>query len=385
MRSVALLGATGSIGASTLDVIRQNPTEFRLIAVSAGSNISALLPILREFRPAYVAIAHSDDSTELTQLPYRPDIEFGARAIEKLAELNEADIVVAAIVGTAGLLPTYAAIRAGKKVLLANKESLVAAGEIMMNAAARYGAQIIPIDSEHSAIFQCLHGEPVVQPDVKKLWLTASGGPFRTRTSLVDVTPAEAIRHPKWNMGPKISVDSATLMNKGLEVIEAHWLFAMSVEQIGVIIHPQSVVHSFVEFIDGTVLAQLGAPDMRVPISFGMFWPRRSQVTAAKLDLQTLTTLEFAKPDTERFPCLDLAYEALRQGGLAPAMLNAANEQAVAAFLNGRIAFSDIPKLVNLALRCSSVSSAATLDDVLAADFEARAQTDLRIKSGGIH
>ena len=377
MRRVAVLGATGSIGTSALDVIARHPDELRATVLVAGSQVEALLELCRLHRPEDAAIA---DEAALPRLRdglreagLATRAHAGMSAITALAGDGGSDTVVAAIVGAAGLDSTLAAARAGKRLLLANKESLVLAGELVMAAARDHGARIIPIDSEHNAIFQCLPADGSCT-DVRRLVLTASGGPFRgrDRASLAEVTPAQAVAHPKWSMGPKISVDSATLMNKGLEVIEAHHLFGLPAARIDVLVHPQSLVHSLVEFIDGSTLAQLGLPDMRTALAVGLGWPRRIESGVGGLDLLTQGRLDFEAPDTDAFPCLALAFGALEAGGTAPAVLNAANEEAVSAFLQGRIGFLSIPALVEEALAALPARSAASLETLREADAGAR-------------
>ncbi len=385
MKRVAVLGATGSIGSSALDVIARHPDRLRVQTLAAGRNVEALIALCRTHRPAHAAIA--DDSAYaalrdgLRDAGLDTEAHAGMPAIDALAAEEGNDSVVAAIVGAAGLSSTLAAARAGKRLLLANKESLVLAGALLMAAARDAGAAIIPIDSEHNAIFQCLPNAEaragLKHAGLKRLQLTASGGPFRgrSRAELADVTPAQAVAHPKWSMGPKISVDSATLMNKGLEVIEAHHLFGVPGTHIDVLVHPQSLVHSLVEFIDGSLLAQLGLPDMRTALAVGFAWPERIASGVAGLDLLAHGRLDFEPPDLDAFPCLRLAYAALEAGGSAPATLNAANEEAVSAFLQGRIGFLSIPALVEEALQRMSHSNADSLDALLAADAAARTAT----------
>jgi len=380
MRRVAVLGATGSIGTSALDVIARHPDRMRAAVLAAGSKVDALLAACRVHRPDDAAIADEAawpalrDGLRAAGLATRAHA--GMDAITALAGDEATDTVVAAIVGAAGLDSTLAAARAGKRLLLANKESLVLAGELVVAAAREHGARIIPIDSEHNAIFQCLPADGACD-DVRRLVLTASGGPFRgrDRASLAAVTPAQAVAHPKWSMGPKISVDSATLMNKGLEVIEAHHLFGLPSARIDVLVHPQSLVHSLVEFIDGSTLAQLGLPDMRTALAVGLGWPRRIDSGVGGLDLLAQGRLDFEPPDTEAFPCLGLAFAALDAGGTAPAVLNAANEEAVSAFLQGRIGFLSIPALVEDALAALPAQPAASLATLREADALARDAT----------
>ena len=380
MQRVAVLGATGSIGTSALDVIARHPETMRASALAAGRQVEALLEACRRHRPDDAAIADEAALPRLCEGLREAGLSTrahgGMEAIAALAGDGGSDTVVAAIVGAAGLDSTLAAARSGKRLLLANKESLVLAGELVMAAAREHGARIIPIDSEHNAIFQCLPADGDCA-DVRRLVLTASGGPFRgrERASLAEVTPAQAVAHPKWSMGPKISVDSATLMNKGLEVIEAHHLFGLPANRIDVLVHPQSLVHSLVEFVDGSTLAQLGLPDMRTALAVGLGWPRRIASGVGGLDLLAQGRLDFEAPDTDAFPCLRLAFDALRAGGTAPAVLNAANEEAVSAFLQGRIGFLSIPALVEDALAALPARPAASLGALRDADALARAST----------
>lgn len=375
---IAIFGATGSIGASALDVIARHPDRYRATVLAAGNRVDALLKLCRVHRPEHAVIADAAGFSALRDgladagLPTRAHA--GMAAMEQLAGSDACDTVVAAIVGAAGLPSTLAAARAGKRLLLANKESLVLAGELLMREVAASGSTLVPIDSEHNAIFQCLPGGRCDE-GVARIILTASGGPFRgrDRQSLASVTPAQAVAHPKWSMGPKISVDSATLMNKGLEVIEAHHLFALPGERIDVLVHPQSLVHSLVEFVDGSTLAQLGLPDMRTTLAVGLAWPGRVASGVAGLDLVAQGgALTFEPPDLAAFPCLRLAFEALAAGGTAPATLNALNEEAVSAFLQGRIAFLDIPALAEDGLAALPATRAESLDVLRAADEAAR-------------
>jgi 1-deoxy-D-xylulose-5-phosphate reductoisomerase len=377
MRQVAVLGATGSIGASALDVIARHPERMRAGVLAAGRNVDALLALCVRHRPRHAVIAEATGFAALRDGLRAAGLDThahaGAAALEALVAGDACDTVVAAIVGAAGLPSTLAAARAGKRLLLANKESLVLAGELLTTAAAAGGATIVPIDSEHNAIFQCLP-DAAARTGLQRIVLTASGGPFRGRgrAELRAVTPGQAVAHPKWSMGPKISVDSATLMTKGLEVIEAHHLFGLPGARIGVLVHPQSIVHSLVEFVDGSTLAQLGLPDMRTALAVGLGWPERIASGVAGLDLLQHGRLEFEPPDLEAFPCLRLAYEALAAGGTAPATLNAVNEVAVSAFLQGRIGFLDIPALVEDALAAIATTPADSLETLLAADAAAR-------------
>ena len=379
LRNVAVLGATGSIGASALDVIARHPGRYRARVLAAGHNVDALVALCVAHRPDHAVIADEESYLRLrggladAGLPTQAHA--GTPALDALVSGPECDTVVAAIVGAAGLSSTLAAARAGKRLLLANKESLVLAGELVIAAARASGAQIVPIDSEHSAVFQCLRS---CQPEgVRRIVLTASGGPFRgwDRTRLATVTPAQAVAHPKWSMGPKISVDSATLMNKGLEVIEAHHLFGLPAGCIDVLVHPQSLVHALVEYVDGSTLAQLGLPDMRTALAVGLGWPQRIESGVSGLDLLAQGRLDFEAPDLDAFPCLRLAGQAMAAGGTAPAVLNAANEEAVSAFLQGRIGFLDIPALVGEALAALAAAPAGSLEALLAADTDARRLT----------
>jgi 1-deoxy-D-xylulose-5-phosphate reductoisomerase len=380
MRQVAVLGATGSIGASALDVIARHPDRLRANVLAAGRQVDGLLALCRTHRPDHAVIAdealYSTLRDGLHQAGLATQAHAGLRALDELAASEACDTVVAAIVGAAGLSSTLAAARAGKRLLLANKEALVLAGDLLMAAAQAGGATIIPIDSEHNAIFQCLSGCSDASA-LSGITLTASGGPFRgrSRAQLALVTPAQAVAHPKWSMGPKISVDSATLMNKGLEVIEAHHLFKMPGERIRVLVHPQSLVHSIVDFIDGSSLAQLGLPDMRTALAVGLGWPKRMTSGVGALDLLTQGgRLDFEAPDLDAFPCLALAFHALRAGGTAPAALNAANEEAVSAFLQGQMGFLSISDTVAATLDALPMQPADSLDTLLAADAQARLQ-----------
>lgn len=388
-RRVAVLGATGSIGASALDVIARHPDRLQASVLAAGTRVEALLELCRTHRPRHAVIASQAHYPALRDglraAGLATEAHFGDEALQALVAGDACDTVVAAIVGAAGLPSTLAAARAGKRLLLANKESLVLAGELLTRAAREGGALVVPIDSEHNAIFQCLstgdgRGE-TGDGGLRRIVLTASGGPFRgrSRDELAGVTPAQAVKHPKWSMGPKISVDSATLMNKGLEVIEAHHLFGLPGARIDVLVHPQSLVHSLVEFVDGSTLAQLGLPDMRTALAVGLGWPERIASGVAGLDLLQHGRLEFEPPDLDAFPCLRLAYQALAAGGTAAAVLNAANEEAVSSFLQGRTAFLGIPALVEECLAALPASPATSLDALLAADAAARAHARARI------
>ena len=376
-RKLAILGATGSVGKSTLDLVERNPERFEVVAVTAATNATALAEIARRTRAKLAVVA---DETRL------PELQAGlagsdcraAAGQEALIEAaaGEAELVIAAIVGCAGLSPVMAAVEAGRTVALANKEALVTAGALMTKAAAANGATLLPVDSEHNAIFQCIACSR--NEDVSKIILTASGGPFRTATAeaIAAATPAQAVAHPNWSMGAKISVDSATLMNKGLELIEAHYLFGLASERIDIVIHPQSVIHSLVEFVDGSVLAQLGSPDMRIPIAYALAWPERIPTPAQRLDLLAVARLDFEAPDLERFPALRLARGALEAGGAAPIVLNAANEAAVAAFLGGDIAFPHIAGIVAKALEENDFGAPQSIADV----FEINQMTRRRVE-----
>jgi 1-deoxy-D-xylulose-5-phosphate reductoisomerase len=383
MIGIAVLGSTGSIGVSTLDVVARHPDRFRAVALTAHRSVQRMAEQCRRFRPIYAVMADTAAAAELRSalagMADPPEVLAGPAALEQVAAAPEVDYVMAAIVGAAGLMSTLAAARAGKRVLLANKEALVVGGATVMKAAADHGATLLPIDSEHNAIFQCLpvnHAEGLPQTGVERILLTASGGPFRDMPAeqLVDVTPDQACAHPNWSMGRKISVDSATMMNKGLEIIEACWLFDTTPDRIQVVVHPQSVIHSMVQYSDGSVLAQLGNPDMRTPIAHAMAWPERMASGVAPLDIFAIARLDFEPPAPERFPCLRLAYRAAAEGGTAPVVLNAANEMAVAAFLSGRIGFTAIAELVERTMDALPAEPADSdgLDQVLEIDARAR-------------
>jgi 1-deoxy-D-xylulose-5-phosphate reductoisomerase len=361
MQNVTILGATGSIGASTLDVLARHPDRYRVYALSAHNRIEDLAAQCVRFRPKRAVVGSPEAARQLQKLlkskQIDAEVEYGEAALCAIASAAECDTVMASIVGSAGLGPTLAATRAGKKVLLANKEALVMSGRLFMETVASSNAILLPIDSEHNAIFQCLpqsYNRELKSHGIAKILLTASGGPFRTRPvdTLDAVTPEEAVAHPNWVMGRKISVDSATMMNKGLEVIEAHWLFGAAASQIEVVIHPQSVIHSMVAYVDGSVLAQLGNPDMRTPIAHALAYPDRIVSGVEPIDLAKISQLAFERPDFQRFPCLKLAYDALEAGGTAPAILNAANEIAVQAFLDGRIGFRKIDQIIARVMDC---------------------------------
>ena len=389
MQHITILGSTGSIGTSTLDVVARHPGKFRIIALTANSQVDLLFRQCQQFKPRYAVMLDEEAAIRLRELArdagIGTEVLSGMAALEQVAVLPEVDAVMAAIVGAAGLRPTLAAARAGKKILLANKETLVMAGNVFMDAVRASGAVLLPIDSEHNAIFQALprdYNGDMASSGVRRILLTASGGPFRNTPlgELQHVTPDQACAHPNWVMGRKISVDSASMMNKGLEVIEARWLFNASADEIQVVIHPQSVIHSLVEYIDGSVIAQLGNPDMRTPIAYGLAYPERIDSGVAALDLFKVATLDFTEPDFQRFPCLGLAYQALRAAGTAPAVLNAANEIAVAAFLENKIPFLTIARVIESVLGLLPVHSVACLDDVLGADAEARRAAMQQIK-----
>jgi 1-deoxy-D-xylulose-5-phosphate reductoisomerase len=381
MKGVALLGATGSIGTSTLDVLERHPERYQIEALTANRDVASMAALCIRLRPRVAAMADASAAAELArelaaaQCP--TEVLAGVDGLVAAATIDGAEIVVAAIVGAAGLLPTLAAARAGRRILLANKEALVMSGRLFMDAVATGGAELLPVDSEHNAIFQCLPaGFPrgLDGSGVRQLLLTASGGPFRDTPleTLATVTPDQACAHPNWVMGRKISVDSATMMNKGLEVIEACWLFGLPAERIEVVIHPQSTVHSMVQYADGSLLAELGRPDMRTAIAHALAWPERIEAGVAPLNARSLGRLEFAEPSLERFPCLELAYRAARAGGGMPTVLNAANEVAVAAFLDGRLPFPAIAASIEETLaRCPS-NEAGDIDAILALDAEAR-------------
>jgi 1-deoxy-D-xylulose-5-phosphate reductoisomerase len=373
MRSLSILGATGSIGASTLDLVRRNRDGFRVVALTGHSNVAALAALAREFAAEIAVIADAAHYPALREALAGSGIACAAGPVALVeAASRPADLVVAAIVGCAGLAPTMAAIEQGRTVALANKEALVSAGEVMTRAVARHGTTLLPIDSEHNAIWQCLAGNDPAH--VRWITLTASGGPFREWSAerLAQATPAEAVRHPNWSMGAKISVDSATMMNKGLEFIEAWHLFPVGVERLRILIHPQSIIHSMVEYRDGSTLAQLGPSDMRVPIASALAWPARMDGPCEPLDLAAIGTLNFAWPDEARFPATRLAREAVVAGGAAAAVLNAANEIAVAAFLSGQIAFTRIVQCCEDVLACATLARPGNLDEVIAVDAEAR-------------
>lgn len=392
MIGITVLGATGSIGKSTLDVISRHPDKYRAVALTANTRVNEMLRLCEHYRPLLAVMANETAANQLRQLLADKQINsievmHSQAGLVAAAEMSEARYVMAAIVGAAGLQPCLAAARKGKRVLLANKEALVMSGRLFMNEIKANKAELLPIDSEHNAIFQCmpaLDGE-LSQLGVRRILLTASGGPFRTWSleDIAHVTPAQAVAHPNWSMGQKISVDSASMMNKGLEVIEAHWLFNASAEQIQVLVHPQSVIHSMVEYNDGSVLAQLGNPDMRTPIAHAMAWPDRIESGVASLDLLATARLDFEQADMERFPCLALAFECLRAQGTASTLLNAANEVAVAAFLNETIRFVDIPNIINQTLDALENKPADSLEQILDQDRQARCYAESLVEKLG--
>ncbi len=373
MKSLTILGSTGSIGTQAIDVISSLPWAFRVVALAAGRNLDRLVAQAHALRPELVVVSDDENARAVARdLPAGSRVAFGRDGLIEAARHPEAELVVCGLVGALGIEPAFAAVDAGKDIALANKEALVAAGAFVIARARETGAVILPVDSEHNALHQCLRGEH--PEEIKTLWLTASGGPFRgfTREALASATKEQALRHPTWVMGPKVTIDSATLMNKGLEVIEARWLFDVGPERIRVAVHPESVVHSLVEFCDGSFKAQLGVTDMRHPIQYALTYPQRVPSTLEPFDLMAAGPLRFEAPDFVNFPCLALAYEALAHGGAAPAVLNAANEIAVAAFLAGRAGFLDIPQTIRGAIDRHGDAPAATLNDILAADRLAR-------------
>ncbi len=382
IKQVAILGSTGSIGVNTLDVIRSHPERFKVVALTAGQQVDRLAEQCAEFKPAIAVVADANGAARLEKLlrdqKITTQVMHGPQALVNAVTDSGCDTVMAAIVGAAGLVPALAAAKAGKRVLLANKEALVMSGDLFMQAMKQGGGELLPIDSEHNAIFQCLPNQftkaPAQSLGVEELWLTASGGPFRNTPldQLSGITPEQACAHPNWVMGRKISVDSATMMNKGLEVIEAFWLFGLPLEKIKVLIHPQSVVHSMVRYRDGSVIAQLGQPDMRTPIAYGLAWPERIEAGVPPLSLTQLAALNFSEPDLARFPCLSLAFAAAKAGGTAPTVLNAANEIAVAAFLDDGMPYLHIPLIVEKVLNAMPVAKADSIEYILEVDAQAR-------------
>jgi 1-deoxy-D-xylulose-5-phosphate reductoisomerase len=377
MKRIAILGSTGSIGTSTLDIVAAHPDRFSVVALTAGNNLELLLRQIRMFAPTLVSVRTEEQAGRLRSSldgPCRPEVLAGVEGLIAAATHTDADMVVAAIVGAAGLVPTVAAIKAGKDIALANKETLVTAGKLVMAAVRDAGVMLYPVDSEHSAVFQSLAGHRL--QDVRRIILTASGGPFLSRplSTLGDVSVSDALRHPNWTMGQKITIDSATMMNKGLEVIEARWLFDIEPARIAVNIHPQSIIHSMVEYLDGSVMAQLGIPDMRAPIAYALSYPERIPTSVAPLDLTILNGLTFQLPDLERFPALSLAYRAMEDGESMPAVMNAANEVVVEAFLSGRIRFTDIAVTIQRVMDCHQPHTLSTIEEVLYVDLWARSR-----------
>ncbi|MEY4768932.1 MAG: hypothetical protein RL637_1571 [Pseudomonadota bacterium] len=389
-KGLCILGATGSIGISTLDVVARHPEHYRVVALTAQHNIDLLYQQCLQFYPDYAVVVDKDKALILQQrfadIGCKTQVLAGAEALAQVASLPEIDTVMAAIVGAAGLLPTLSAAKAGKTILLANKEALVMSGDIFMHAVSESGALLLPIDSEHNAIFQCMpsgYSSGQRSPEVRRILLTASGGPFRQTPldQLVTVTPEQAVAHPKWEMGRKISVDSATMMNKGLEVIEACLLFSLPTEMIQVVIHPQSIIHSMVDYTDGSVLAQMGNPDMRTPIAYALAYPQRFESGVTPLDIFAVKQMDFEPPNLDRFPCLRLAYQAVKAGGIMPTVLNAANEIAVEAYLQRRIRFTDIARIIETSLTQFSAQAADSLEVVLQINQQARIAAEQLIVS----
>ena len=383
MKKISILGSTGSIGKQTLDVIRQNKDKFEVVAISANSSVDLLLKQIIEFKPKYVAVYDEVSALKLkSMIPNDINIEVlsGMEGLKAISSLPEIDVLLTAIVGMIGLVPTLTAIRNGKDIALANKETLVCAGDLVMSEAKKHGVSILPVDSEHSAIFQCLNGEQ--NKEIEKIILTASGGPFRgkTKEDLLNVTKNQALKHPNWSMGRKISIDSSTLMNKGLEVIEAKWLFGVQHDQIDVVVHPQSIIHSMVQFIDSSVMAQLGCPDMRLPIQYALTYPDRIVNDFERLDLAKIATLTFENPDLDTFPCLKLAYDTLKMGGTYSAVLNSANEVLVNEFLEDKIGFYDIPYYIEKTLEAHNSIEKPNLEQILEIDKWAREFVTASIK-----
>lgn len=385
MKKIAILGSTGSIGRNALQVIEQYPDRFQIVALAAGKNIDLLAEQINRFQPKLAAVLDQQLAKDLLGR-LQPDtgvkVLAGSEGYQQVASCADAEMILSSMVGAAGLIPTLGAIRAGKDVALANKETLVMAGALVMEEVRRYQVRLLPVDSEHNAIFQALEGHR--REDLKRILLTASGGPFLKipKEKIETVTPAQALAHPNWDMGRKITIDSATLMNKGLEVIEAKWLFDVPVEKIDVHIHPQSIVHSMVEYVDGSVIAQMGIPDMRIPIAYALAYPERLGLDLPPLNFYTVQTLTFQEPDLSRFPCLNLAFSACKEGGTMPAVLNAANEVAVQAFLDNRISFMGIPRLVDQVMQEHAVEPGIELEAFLAADTWARRKAEDIIDSG---
>lgn len=375
MKKITILGSTGSIGKSTLDIIEKNPERFKVVALAAGENIDEIKRQIEKFHPLIVSVINKEKAFKLKET-IRSDIEilYGAEGVKNVASFFDADLVVSAISGAAGLMPTLAAIKAGKNIALANKETMVIAGDIVTKMSRKNGVKILPVDSEHSAIFQCLEGQN--RSFLKRVILTASGGPFLnlSKKELNNVKPNQALCHPKWKMGKKITIDSASLMNKGLEVIEAKWLFEVGFDKIDVLIHPQSIVHSMVEFIDGSVTAQMGIADMRIPIAYALSYPERIENNLPRLNFIQTNNLQFYKPDTEKFRCLQLAYKAGIEGGTYPAVLNAANEVAVEAYMGEKIKFTDIPGVIEKILNAHDSVKEPSLEEIMRADSWARVE-----------
>lgn len=383
MKNISILGSTGSIGQSTLAVVEKFPDRFRVVALAAGNNVDMLLKQIRQFKPQIVSVLSAAAAGNLQKKCSGLNVRVlsGVEGMIQVAAAEGAEITLSAIVGTAGLVPTMAAIRAGKTIALANKEVLVSAGELVTTECRSRGVKLLPVDSEHSAIFQCLQAG--ADNDIKKLILTASGGPFRnySKKDLASVTLAQALKHPNWNMGRKITVDSATLMNKGLEVIEARWLFGITPDRIKVLVHPQSIVHSMVEYVDGAVVAQLGMPDMKGPIAYALSYPERLPDVSPALDLASVGTLTFEEPDLQRFPCLAYAFDALRAGGSMPAVLSAANETAVKYFLEEKITYGEIAPIIRETMDNHQVTDVHTVEDALKADLWARQEAEKIIRA----
>lgn len=386
MKAISVLGSTGSIGCNTLKVVEHLPADFRVVALSAGRNTEKLAEQIAQFRPELVSVETETCAEELLRRISKfksltPKIEIGEAGLIKAATIDAAEIIVSATVGAVGFVPTLRALEAGKRVALANKETLVMAGELMTRAARDNGAEILPVDSEHNALHQCLRGES--RGEVRRLILTASGGPFRTKSpaEIENATVEQALNHPTWTMGDKVTIDSATLMNKGLEVIEARWLFDFSAEEIAVLVHPQSVVHSMVEMVDGSIIAQLGVTDMKHAIQYALTYPKRKENCLPPLDFKKLAQLTFEEPDTEKFPCLALAYRALKIGGTMPAALNAANEIAVEAFLGGKIKLHEIPKIIESVMQEHQSEAVTNLEIILETDAWARRQATTKLES----
>lgn len=395
MKGITVLGSTGSIGVSTLDVLRRHSEDFRVVALTANRDVERMLEQCREFNPEFVVMANEEAAQRLKKTlageALQCQVLAGNEGLEQVAALPQVDDVMAAIVGAAGLLPTLAAAKAGKRILLANKEALVMSGHLFMQAVRENNAQLLPIDSEHNAIFQSMPADYVpgetLPKAVRRILLTASGGPFRETpiAALHDVTPEQAVAHPNWEMGRKISVDSATMMNKGLEVIEACWLFGAKAEKIQVVLHPQSVIHSMVDYVDGSVLAQLGNPDMRTPIAHALAWPERIDSGVEPLDMFSVGRLDFEPPNLERFPCLRLAFEAAKMGGTASTVLNAANEIAVEAFLDLKLAFTNISQVIEATLKELGSQKADTLETILTVDAKSREAASELVAKLGMH